>query len=138
MNNARKPGTPPPQMPSTRPGGPMGVRINKEKPKNLFKTLTRLLRYIGKSKMLVIALITIMAIVTVADLAGPALQGEAINTISIDAKTGGIRVDFDAMLWYLGAMGVLFVISATLALLQGIIAAKLSQNTVYKIGRAHV
>ena len=131
MNNARKPGTPPPQMPSTRPGGPMGVRINKEKPKNLFKTLTRLLRYIGKSKMLVIALITIMAIVTVADLAGPALQGEAINTISIDAKTGGIRVDFDAMLWYLGAMGVLFVISATLALLQGIIAAKLSQNTVY-------
>ncbi len=118
-------------MPSTRPNGPMGARVHKEKPKNLLKTLGRLLRYIGKSKMLVIALIAIMAIVTVSDLAGPALQGEAINTIKVDAATGSVSVDFNSMVTYLIAMGVLFVISATLALLQGIIAAKLSQNTVY-------
>lgn len=130
MNNEKRPQTPP-QMPSTRPNGPMGVRMNKEKPKNLIRTLGRLLKYIGKSKLLVIALISIMAFVTVSDLAGPALQGEAINTISVDSQTGEISVDLDSMLWYLGAMGVLFLISASLALLQGIIAAKLSQNTVY-------
>ena len=32
------------------PGGPMGGRMNAEKPKNAGKTLSRLARYIGKSK----------------------------------------------------------------------------------------
>lgn len=118
-------------MPSTRPGGPMGARLNSEKPKNLLRTLTRLLKYIGKSKLLVIALICIMAFVTVSDLAGPAFQGEAINTISVDKVTGEVSVDFEKMVWCLGAMGALFIVSASLAFLQGIIAAKLSQNTVY-------
>lgn len=139
MNNGRQQQTQPPQMPNMRGpgdrgpggGGPMGARMNAEKPKNLMRTLTRLLKYIGKSKMLVIALICIMAFVTVSDLAGPALQGEAINTIKVDAATGKISVDLDAMLMYLVAMGVLFLVSASLALLQGIIAAKLSQRTVY-------
>jgi ATP-binding cassette subfamily B protein len=111
-------------------GGPMGARVNREKPKNTLQTLGRLLKYIGKSKLLVIALVIIMAVVTVSDLAGPALQGAAINTIKVtDDKT--ITVDLNAMLAYLGAMAVLFVISASLAFAQGIIAAKLSQNTVY-------
>ena len=111
-------------------GGPMGARVNAEKPKNTWNTLLRLLKYIGKSKLLVIALIVIMAVVTVSDLAGPALQGAAINTISVN-DDGGLSVDLDAMLVYLGAMAILFVISAVLGLLQGIVAAKLSQNTVY-------
>lgn len=130
MNNDRRP-TPPPRMPSTRPGGPMGARLNSEKPKNLLRTLARLLKYIGKSKLLVIALICIMAFVTVSDLAGPAFQGEAINAISVDKVTGEVSVDFEKMVWCLGAMGALFIVSASLAFLQGIIAAKLSQNTVY-------
>ena len=136
MNNAPKRDQAPPKMPDMRRpgggggGGPMGARVNAEKPKNTWNTLLRLLKYIGKSKLLVIALVVIMAIVTVSDLAGPALQGAAINTISVNAD-GGLSVDFDAMLGYLGAMALLFVISAVLGLLQGIIAAKLSQNTVY-------
>ena len=56
------------------PGGPMGARVNAEKPKNTWNTLMRLLKYIGKSKLLVIALVVIMAVVTLTDLAGPALQ----------------------------------------------------------------
>ena len=124
----------PPKIPDMRRpgggGGPMGARVNREKPKDLRRTLGKLLRYIGKSKLLVIGLVLIMAVVTVCDLAGPALQGAAINTITLN-PAGGLSVDFDAMLGYLGAMGVLFVISASLGLLQGILAAKLSQNTVY-------
>ena len=134
MNDQRR-GTPPPKMPEMRrpgggPGGPMGARVNREKPKNTLHTLGRLLKYIGRSKLLVIALVIIMAVVTVSDLAGPALQGAAINTIKV-LEDGSITVDLDAMVGYLGAMAVLFVISASLAFAQGIIAAKLSQNTVY-------
>ena len=111
-------------------GGPMGARVHKEKPKNLRRTLGRLLKYIGKCKLLVIGLVVIMAVVTISDLAGPALQGAAINTISVSAD-GSLTVDFTAMTGYLAVMGVLFLISASLGFLQGILAAKLSQNTVY-------
>ncbi len=114
-----------------RPGGPMGARVNKEKPKNAGKTLKRLLRYIGKSKLLIILLIAIMAVVTVSDLAGPALQGAAINTIGM--TDGRVTVDLEAMRGYLVAMGILFAVSAAMAFLQGILAARLSQNTVYTL-----
>ena len=136
MNNGQRKEQAPPKMPDMRrpggggPGGPMGARVNAEKPKNTWNTLLRLLRYIGKSKILVIALVVIMAVVTLTDLAGPALQGAAINTIKVESD-GSLSVDFSAMLGYLGAMAVLFVISAFLGLMQGIIAARLSQDTVY-------
>jgi len=137
MNNQRtNQGKMPPMGPGGRPGGhggggPLGARVNREKPKNTARTLGRLLKYIGKSKMLIILLIIIMVAVTASDLAGPALQGAAIDTISI--KNGQLSVDFSAMLGYLGIMAVLFVVSALLSFFQGIIAAKLSQNTVYTL-----
>lgn len=121
----------PPLRPGGRQGGPMGARVNGEKPKHASKTLGRLLKYIGKSRLLIILLIGIMVIVTVADLAGPALQGAAIDTIRV--VDGRVTVDMQAMLGYLGLMVLMFVISATMALLQGILAAKLSQNTVYML-----
>ena len=119
--------------PGTRGGGPMGSRATAEKPKNAGRTLGKLLKYIGKSKVLIILLILIMVIVTVTDLAGPALQGLAIDTISADAETGAVSVDFQAMLGYLSVMGVMFAVSSVMALLQGFIAARLSQNTVYAL-----
>lgn len=139
MNRERTNQTPPanfPPMrpgggPSGRPGGPMGARVNAEKPKNAKKTLGRLLRYVGRSRALIVLLICIMAIVTIADLAGPFLQGEAIDTIQL--RDGVWSVDMDAMIRYLVAMGVLFAISASMAFLQGVLAAKLSQNTVYML-----
>ena len=112
-----------------RPGGPMGARVNREKPKNMKGTLRRLLKYIGKSRGLLLALIAIMVLVTATDICGPALQGAAIDTIKL--TEGGIIVDFRAMLGYLAVMGVMIAISAGLSLLQGILAARLSQTTVY-------
>ena len=127
------------QMPPLRPGGgpggrgggPMGARVNREKPKHAKETLGKLLKYIGKSKALILLLISIMLVVTVADLAGPALQGAAIDTIRLTDQ--GLTVDIVAMVRYLGLMGILFVISSSLSLAQGILAAKLSQNTVYTL-----
>ena len=114
MNNGQRPTSNRPVV-ELRPGGGggRGPRINKEKPKNMGKTLKRLLGYIGKSKLLVILLIVIMAVVTVADLAGPAMQGAAIDTIKI--VDGKLTVDMPAMLTCLAIMGVLFVINATLS-----------------------
>ena len=127
------------QMPPLRPGGgpggrgggPMGARVNREKPKHARETLGKLLKYIGKSKALILLLISIMLVVTVADLAGPALQGAAIDTIRLTDQ--GLTVDLVTMVRYLGLMGILFVISSSLSLAQGILAAKLSQNTVYTL-----
>ena len=124
-------------MPPLRPmggpggrGGP-GARVNAEKPKNAARTLKRLLTYIGKSKTLVIALIGIMVLVTVTDLLGPAMQGAAIDTISVSKE--GISVDLKLMVSYLAVMLVLGILSASMTLFQGFIAAKLSQNTVYNL-----
>ena len=126
-------------MPPLRPmGGGPGARgpnhrLNAEKPKNTGRTLGRLLKYIGRSKVLVILLILIMVVVTLSDLAGPALQGLAIDTISLDEATGKFSVDLGAMTGYLIAMGAMFALSSVLALFQGLIAARLSQNTVYML-----
>ena len=109
----------------------MGSRIKSEKPKNTKKALARLLKYIGKSKMLVILLTLIMAAATIAELAGPALQGAAIDTIKVEG--GKVSVDLSAMLSYLAFMGILFAISASLHLFQGWVAARLSQNTVFAL-----
>ncbi len=131
---AKNVNTPPENMPpiGRRGGGPMGSRMKAEKPKNTKKALMRLLRYIGKSKFLIIILVVIMALATVAELAGPALQGLAIDTIELH-EDGTFSVDFPAMLEFLILMGVLFAISAVLHLFQGRIAARLSQNTVYSL-----
>ena len=123
-------------MPPMRPGGPggrgpMGARLHKEKPKNIKKTLGRLIKYIGKSKLLIFALIGITLVVTVTDLAGPALQGAAIDTIRV--VDGKVTVDLEAMTGFLALMGIMFAISATMSLFQGFIAAKLSQSTVYAL-----
>ena len=133
--NARPQGGMPPLRPGGGPGGrgggPMGARVNREKPKHAKETLGKLLKYIGKSKLLIILLISIMMVVTVADLAGPALQGAAIDTIRL--TDGKLSVDMGAMVRYLSFMAILFVISSSLSLVQGILAAKLSQNTVYML-----
>ena len=133
--NARPQGGMPPLRPGGGPGGrgggPMGARVNREKPKHAKETLSKLLKYIGRSKLLIILLISIMLVVTVADLAGPALQGAAIDTIRL--TDGKLSVDMDAMVRYLSLMGILFLISSSLSLVQGILAAKLSQNTVYML-----
>ena len=72
-----------------------------------------------------------MILVTATDLAGPAIQGAAIDTFSI--VDGKVTVDMPSLVSYLIAMGVMFAVSATLSLFQGFIAAKLSQNTVYML-----
>ena len=151
-----------------RPGGRgnPNSRASVQKPKHMKKTVARLLRYIGSSKYILIALLLIMLAVTAAELAGPMLQGNAIDAIEPvytnadtgevlfnydknDAKLEGVSVktQFKVHFWrgdyigrdghtaglvtYLSAMAVIFLVCSLLHYFQGIIAAKLSQRTVY-------
>ncbi len=145
MNNEKKPtsGNNNAQVirPMGRGGGPMGGRMNPQKPKNLGKTVKRLMSYIGSSKILVFALIGIVAITTILELAGPWLQGEAINTIKfkeIINSSGELDsvfdyVDIDRMITLLVIMAILYVMSSLMSYIEGIISAKLSQKTVYTL-----
>ena len=117
---------------SGRPaGGPMGARLNAEKPKNMMQTLGKLFRYIGKSRAILVALLALVLAVTCIDILGPKLQQEAIDTISFAG--GKVTVDFDSMRFYLLLMGIIFAISGVLTYVQSILSARLSQNTVYRL-----
>ncbi len=111
------------------PGGPMGARLNKEKPKNTGKTLLRLVKVIGRSKYFLFALLLTMSAVTVLDLFGPTLQGQAIDTIQL--VDGKFVVDFESLKQILLKMIILFAFSAGFTYLQSILSAKISQDTVF-------
>ena len=106
-----------------RPGGPMGARLNREKPTNTKKTLFRLVRYIGKSGAILVALMGIMIVVTLVEILNPFFQQKAIDAISV--VDGRLTVDLNEMMVFLAAIGITFVFSAGLTYFQGILAAKL-------------
>jgi len=108
------------------PGGPM-VR---EKPKHMKATLIKLMSYIGKSKYLLVALLVTVTAIAALNLAGPALQATAIDAITIDFDKGLTEVDFDKLYTTVAIMAVVYILSSLLTYVQGIAAAKLSQNTV--------
>ncbi len=141
-------------MQGGRGGGPMGGRMNVQKPKNTAKTIARLVKYIGKSRALIISLLAIMAVVTILEVIGPLMQSNAIDCFEVtpDEK---IIVHFDAYeadvldengnvigtetrrgLWFcISAMAIIFAGIGIFTFVQSLIAAKLSQSTVYVMRR---
>ena len=111
------------------PGGPMGARMNVQKPKNAKKTIGRLLRYIGRNGVLLAGLLTLMLIVTLTDLFGPFFQQKAIDTFKV--IDGKLTVDMDQLIMFLIIMLVAYSTSAFLSYFQGVLSAKLSQSTVF-------
>ena len=119
-------------MPDIRPGRPgagPGARMSVEKPKNMWRTIGRLFRYIGRNGLLLAALLVFMMLTTVVDLFGPMFQQKAIDTIKVAEE--GLTVDLKALFTYLIIMGVAFVFGALMSLCQSLLSAKLSQMTVY-------
>ena len=115
--------------PGGRSGGHMMNRMYAEKPKNMGKTIGRLIKYIGKSKYLVIGLVAIMITITLLTLLGPSLQGKAIDAIG----TGKGDFNLKKLVTTLIVMACIYAISALLTYFQGVSAAKLSQNTVFSM-----
>ena len=134
-----RPATPPPNtsrgggaMPDFRPGRPgagPNARMHVEKPKQMKKTIARLLRYIGRNGVLLLALLGFMLMTTVVDLLGPMFQQLAIDTIKV--ADDGLSIDLSALFTYLIIMGVAFAFGALMNLCQSLLSAKLSQATIY-------
>ncbi|MBE6606548.1 MAG: ABC transporter ATP-binding protein [Ruminococcaceae bacterium] len=114
-------------------GGPMAGRVGSEKPKNAKATIGRIIRYIGKSKYMVLALLVMVILTAAVNLAGPTLQANAIDAITIDIEQNKLHVDFEALVNTLIIMGILYVIASGATMLQGVLASKLSQSTVHNM-----
>ena len=74
------------QAPVMRGGGPgPGMRgpLTVEKPKNSKKTLSRILKYMGASKYMLLALVILVVLTAISQLAGPIFQKQAIDSIAI-------------------------------------------------------
>lgn len=110
-------------------GGPMAGRVGGEKPKNTKATVGRVIKYIGKSKYMVLALLLIVVLTAAINLAGPTLQKEAIDAITLTESK--LAVDFDKLIKTLILMGALYLVASLATMLQSILAAKLSQKTVH-------
>ncbi|MGI6270376.1 MAG: ABC transporter ATP-binding protein [Candidatus Howiella sp.] len=112
------------QGPGKGPGGPGGPHgaVGGEKPKNMGKTLKRLFAYIGHNRYILIGLLAVMLAVTLLGLAGPALQGEAINQIA--ARDGG------GLVRALVLLGGVYLLNSLMTWFQGLLSARLSQVTV--------
>jgi len=109
-----------------RPGGPgrrgPGMAQQIEKPANAGKTLKRLLKYFKKAKNLLIMLMCSVIVMTLASLAAPALQGEAIDHI-------GNR-EWDKLYTSIILLALVYGVSVLFMLFQSLLAAHLSQSIV--------
>lgn len=115
-----------------RRGGPGGPMI-REKPKNAKATIGKLIRYIAKSRLLILVILLTTLLTTVLSLLGPLLQGKAIDAITIDLAAGKTHVDFDSLIKYLVLMACVYVANSLITMLQGVASARISQTTVYSL-----
>ncbi len=115
--------------PGRGPGGP-GARAMGEKPKDMKRSIGRLLSYIGKSRYILICLLLFTVLITGTELLGPFLQAKAINCFTL-GENGRISVDLNVLTVYLAIMLGVFAISALLSYFQSRIAFKLSLETTY-------
>lgn len=148
MNNTQKP-VGAPQGGDKKPmdmrpgGGPRrGMNMIAEKPKNMKKTLSRLLKYIVTNKFMIIMLVASVIISALLNLAGPSIQGEALKFLTPSTDEGGkliiledgtAKVDFAGMARLLVLLGAVYLLSSLFTYIQGHISAKLSQITVYRM-----
>ncbi|MBQ8187943.1 MAG: hypothetical protein IJ037_13910, partial [Clostridia bacterium] len=109
------------------PGGPM-IR---EKPKDAKGTLLKLIKYIGRSKYLVLAVVGTTILSTFLNLLGPNLQGRAIDAITVTA--GKPSVDFDELIRVLMLMLLVYLGSAAIQMIQGIASAKITQKYILAV-----
>jgi len=113
-------------------GGPHGPMV-REKPKDLKKTVGRLMKYIASGKYLFFALIAIIVVITALSLTAPKLQGYAIDTIQYNEITGKISVDMPNLIRYLALLLSTYLASAGFTYMQSILAARLSLKTVQRL-----
>lgn len=116
--------------PGRGPGGRRGPgpMMEREKPRNMRKTLSRLLKYIGASKYIFISLLLVMVFITFLNLAAPTIQGDAIDSITLAA--GRAELDWNRFINMLIWLAVVYAATSLFTYAQGMLSAQLSQSTV--------
>ena len=129
------------RRPPRRPGGPMGHGpggIPGEKAKDFKGTMGKLLRYIS-SYTVPIILVALFAVgSTVFSIIGPKKLGNATTEIfnGLVAKISGVEgggIDFEKLGNILLFLLVLYILSALLSFLQGIIMTGITQRISYRL-----
>lgn len=120
------------------PRGPMGGRgmMPGEKPKNLKKSLTTLMRYMGKYKFGIFAVMIFAACSTVFSVVGPKILGKATTELytGLMAKIQGTGViDFGRIGQILMFVLGLYLCSALLSFMQGWIMTGITQKVCYRL-----
>ena len=110
-----------------RGGGGRGVR-SFEKPKNLWGTTAKTLKYLGKSKFLLIVVIICLLLSTITALAGSYFLKPLINNYIIPGDFKGLAV---ALL----ILGIIYMVGAGAAFLQSRLIVKVAQTTTNIIRR---
>lgn len=108
--------------------GPGGKFTPKEKAKNVKGTVKRLLLYISKNKLLLIALLGLVILTSVLTLLSPMLQADAIDAIAEKVTVGSINGS--KLIRTLIFLGILTLVTVIFNAASGIISASLSQYTV--------
>ncbi len=123
--------------PSFHGGGGRGMMPG-DKAKDLKGSIGKLIRYLGQYWYAIIAVMIFAALSTVFSVLGPKIMGKATTALAEGlmqkvAGTGGIDFTYIAkvLLFTLG----LYVISAVLSFLQGIIMTGITQKTSYRMRR---
>ena len=106
-------------------GGPHAMAREIEKPKNMKNILGRLMSYFSAEKKILLMLFICVVVVSLSTLAGPSMQGKAIDLI--------FDKEFDVLPILLFAMLGIYVLNTGFMLGQSLLSANLSQRIVRKM-----
>ena len=123
---------------TSRPRGPMGAMMKGDKASDFKGTMKKLIKYLGRYKIIIIFAIIIAAGSTAATIAGPKILGKATTTLFeglIETIRGTGEVDFDAIKKFIFITLALYVGSGILSYSQGWIMARVSTNIAYRFRR---
>ena len=114
------------------PGGP-GGKMKFEKPKNVGKTIGRLLSYVAKSKGLLVIVIFLVLFAAFANIAGTYLLAPIINEIGVLLDTGSN--DMSVVIKLLLVLSVLYAAGAAAQYIHARLMLNVSQNTLNLLRR---
>ncbi len=114
------------------PAGP-GGKMKFEKPKNVGKTIGRLLSYVAKSKGLLVLVVILVLFASFANIAGTYLLAPIINEIGVLLDTGSN--DMSVVIKYLVILGVLYAAGAAAQYTYARLMLNVSQNTLNLLRR---
>ena len=122
----------------TRRRGPPGRGVPGEKAKDFKGTIKSLLRYMGRYKIAVAAIMVFAAVSTVFNVIGPKILGNATTELfnGLVAKlTGAGGIDFGKIGSILLTLMGLYGLCALLSFLQGLLMTEVSQRMSYRLRR---